>query len=105
VARNGLARGRNLVAETWDAYPLAVSLGLLAAGVTAGMMLPAPAGMKRAAQGLAGSVTARGEELLDTARGLVSGSARAVSREAQRQGLTPVEIFRKVKRVASAAAT
>jgi hypothetical protein len=104
AAHKGLARGRAAAAQTWDAHPLAVGLGLLTAGVAAGMLLPAPksAAVTRAARSLSKRVTTTGEQMLDSARDLVRSSARAVSREAQRQGLTPAAIGRKVKRVAGA---
>ncbi len=105
VARKGFEKGRDVVATTWDEHPLTVGIALLAAGVAAGMMLPAPKGaaITRAAKGLTQRVTSTGEELLHSARELVSSSARAVSSEAKRQGLTPAQISRKVKRVADAA--
>ncbi|MDQ3441658.1 MAG: hypothetical protein M3478_15045 [Planctomycetota bacterium] len=104
-AKKGYQRSREAVATTWDEHPLTVGLALLAAGVAAGMMLPAPksGAISRAAKGLTQRVTSTGEELLESARELVSSSARAVSREAKRQGLTPDQISRKVKRVAGAA--
>jgi hypothetical protein len=106
VARKGYRRSREAVATTWDEHPLTVGLALLAAGVAAGMMLPAPksGAISRAAKGLKQRVTSTGEELIEGARELVSSSARAISREAKRQGLTPGQLGRKVKRVAGAAA-
>ncbi len=105
AAKKGFEKGRDVVATTWDEHPLTVGIALLAAGVAAGMMLPAPKGaaISRAAKGLTQRVASTGEELLDSARELVNSSARAVSREAKRQGLTPAQISRKVKRVANAA--
>ncbi len=38
----GYRRGQKAVAESWDNHPLVVGATLLAAGVTAGMFLPAP---------------------------------------------------------------
>jgi hypothetical protein len=106
AAQNGYQRSREAVATTWDEHPLTVGLALLAAGVAAGMMLPAPksGAISRAARGMTQRVTSTGEELLESAREIVTSSARAVSREAKRQGLTPDQISRKVKRVANAAA-
>lgn len=105
AAKKGYRKGRNTVATTWDEHPLAVGLGLLAAGVAAGMLLPAPKGetITRAARKLSDRVTSTGEELLGSARNLVTSSARAASREAKRQGLMPNQLGRKVKRVANAA--
>lgn len=105
VAKKGFVTSRDAVATTWDEHPLAAGLALLAAGVAAGMMLPAPksGAITRAAKGLTQRVAATGEELLDSARELVSSSARSASREAKRQGLTPGQLGRKVKRVADAA--
>ena len=106
AAKKGYQRSREAVATTWDEHPLTVGIALLAAGVAAGMMLPAPksGAISRAARGLTQRVASTGEELLESARELVTSSARAVSREAKRQGLTPDQISRKVKRVANAAA-
>ena len=106
VAKKGYHRSREAVATTWDEHPLTVGLTLLAAGVAAGMMLPAPksGAITRAAKGLTQRVATTGEELLESARELVSSSARNASREAKRQGLTPDQLSRKVKRVANAAA-
>jgi hypothetical protein len=106
AASTGFKRTREAVATAWDEHPLTVGLALLATGVAAGMMMPAPknAAIARAAKGLTQRVTSTGEELLESARELVSSSARAASREARRQGLTPDEIGRKVKRVAGAVA-
>jgi hypothetical protein len=105
VAKKGYQRGREAVATTWDEHPLTAGIALLAAGVAAGMMLPAPTSgaISRAAKGLTQRVTATSEELLESARELVSSSARNASREAKRQGLTPDQLSRKVKRVANAA--
>ncbi|HEV2292680.1 MAG TPA: hypothetical protein VGR35_02425 [Tepidisphaeraceae bacterium] len=106
AAKEGFQRSRDAVSDTWDTHPLAVGLGLLVAGVAAGMMLPAPRSdaITRAAKGLTRRVTLSGEELLESARRLVTTSARSASREARRQGLTPDQLGRKVKRVANAAA-
>ena len=105
VAKKGYQRSREAVATTWDEHPLTVGLALLAAGVAAGMMLPAPksGAISRAAKGLTQRVATTGEELLESAREFVSSSARNASREAKRQGLTPDQLGRKVKRVANAA--
>ena len=105
AAKKGFERSRDAVATTWDEHPLTVGLTLLAAGVAAGMMLPAPksGAITRAAKGLTQRVTATGEELLNNARELVTSSAQAASREARRQGLAPDQLGRKVKRVAKAA--
>ena len=105
AAKKGYERSREAVATSWDEHPLTVGLVLLAAGVAAGMMLPTPksGAITRAAKGLTQRVTSTGEGLLESARELVSSSARAASREAKRQGLTADQITRKVKRVASAA--
>lgn len=104
AARKGMRRGREAIATTWDEHPLTVGLTLLAAGVAAGMLLPTPKGavIAQAAKDLTRSVTSTGEDLLDKGREIVNSSARAVSREAKRQGLTPTEIGRKVRRVATA---
>lgn len=42
-----------------------------------------------------------GEELLEKGRELVGASTEAMTREARRQGLTPNDLGRKVKRVAT----
>lgn len=104
AAKKGFEKTRDAAATTWDEHPLTVGIALLAAGVAAGMMLPAPKGaaIRRAAKKLTRRVTSTGEDLLENARELLHSSARSVSREAKRQELTPAAISRKAKRVAAA---
>jgi hypothetical protein len=101
--QNGFEYTREAMSQLWENYPLAVCAGLVGAGVAAGMMLPST---RREAQMMgrtAGQVTKqikrKGGELLEHGRELAANAAHAITQEGERQGLSPDELGRKVKRV------
>lgn len=108
VAAEGYERGREFAAESWQNHPLAMGAAALVLGATAGMLLPSlPAEVAalgetsaRAASQLregAERLWTEGKELVTKT---VAEAANATAREADRVGLTPDKLGRKVKRLA-----
>ena len=106
--QHGYEYSRDAMADLWENHPLAVGMGLLALGVAAGMLLPAT-GLERRlmgerSQGLRDRAKTAGRELVsqgkELAEKVVSTGASAAAAEAERVGLTPERLTRKVKRVA-----
>lgn len=93
----------------WESYPLAVSAGILGVGVAAGMLLPSTRSEKRLFGGTSGKLTGRlrsaGQELLEQGKEIaskvMSETTETLQEEAEREGLTPDRLSRKVKRIAS----
>lgn len=104
----GYEYGRDALADLWQSHPLACGIGILAIGVTAGMLLP-PTQIERGAMGerskrLLERAGKAGRGLLDqgkelTNRVLHQGTS-TLSSEAEREGLTPDRLAKKVKRIA-----
>jgi hypothetical protein len=107
TASGGIESTRDFASDLWREHPLPVSAAVLAAGVTAGMLLPASAPEQRIVGETAAKVTRTirrgGERLLREGKQLAGESAGAALREARRQGLAPSELGRRVKRVVSKA--
>jgi hypothetical protein len=105
TARRNVESVGETVASVWESHPLVICAAILAAGAAAGMLLPSTQReertMGRASEALAQRVRNRGSKLLTQGRRLASEAIDTASREARRQGLTPRELGRKVKRVAS----
>jgi hypothetical protein len=108
-AMRSAAYGRDVAGDLWDDHPLAASSALFALAVTAGMLLPATSveeylAGERSAQLLEVARTRGGKLLKRSQRiagNLVREGAAAAAEEAERVGLTPERIARKVKRIAS----
>jgi len=105
---SGAEASYNAVANLWDEHPLAVGLGIIAAAVAAGLLLPSTrieeqtvgrsAGkVVQRVESTAGSLVQRGKRV---ARRALQEGSDAMSEEADRVGLTPEKLVRKVSRVA-----
>jgi hypothetical protein len=107
--RRTAARGVNgtsdVVSTMWRDHPLAVAATVLAAGATAGMLVPATEREQRVMGDAVGkakkTVRRGGKRLLREGKQFVRESASVAVKEARRQGLDPSEIGRRVKRVVS----
>ena len=107
--QSGYEYTRETAADVWDNHPLSVGVGLFALGVAAGMLLPGTLPEHRAFGETAGNlvekVTTGAKDLLDQGRKIAGKvaerSATAVANEADRVGLTPKKIARKVTKIAS----
>ena len=107
TARRGAESASDAISSAWEVHPLAVCAAVLAAGVTAGMLLPSTRReervMGRASVAVARRVRSRGANLVEKGKRLASEAIDTAGREARRQGLTTRELGQKVKRVASRA--
>jgi len=107
-AEHGYEIGKQKVGEFWEQHPLIVGAGILAVGVAVGMLLPSTKAEKELAGGPAEKLTKRlrsaGRELLDQEKEIagkvVSETGDAVREVADREGLTPDKLAKKVKRIA-----
>jgi hypothetical protein len=104
-AREGLHYSKEKIGSLWHDHPLAVGLGILAAGVAAGMMLPSSNAEKRLVGGkFADRVKSTGRELLDQGKEMAGNifkeTGEALGEEMEREGLTPDKLGKKVKRIA-----
>ena len=107
-AGHGYEIGKQKAGEFWEQHPLIVGAGILAVGVAVGMLLPSTKAEKDLAGGPAGKLTKRlrsaGQELLEQGKEIagkvVSETGDAVREVADREGLTPDKLARKVKRIA-----
>jgi hypothetical protein len=106
-ARRAVSSTADAVSETWDSHALAVCAVALAAGITAGMLLPATLrenrAIGRASDALAKQARRAGAQALKRGKRAASEAVEVAGREARRQGLTPTELGARVKRVASRA--
>lgn len=105
----GYEYGKDKIGSLWEDHPLAVSAGLLALGVAAGMLIPATRAEKKILGRTSGKLTDKlrtaGRELFEQGSELagrvVSEAGNAIREEAEREGLSPDKLARKVKRVAN----
>ena len=112
AARRGVQRtaatASNTAGDVWEDHTLAATVGLFAVAVAAGMLLPATAiertvaGERSArlletARSRGGKLVKRGKRIAST---VVREGAAAAADEADRVGLTPERIAKKVKRIA-----
>jgi len=108
-AQRGFQRGRETAAEAIDAYPLLVAASALAAGAVIGGMLPRTRTEDRLVGRLSdrfvGPLKRSARELIDSGKQLtaraISEAANTTAKEAEREGLSPDRLGRKVKRIAS----
>jgi len=109
AAHGGFQRGKEFSARSWQDHPLFICVAALAAGVAAGMLLPgSPAEdrtMGKASDRITGRLRNAAQDLLGQGREVVgrvvSEATDTVTREAEREGLTPDRLGKKVKRVVS----
>jgi len=105
---SGAEASYNAVANLWDEHPLAVGLGIVAAAVAAGLLLPSTRLEQQTVGRSAGKVVQRVESTAETlvqrgkrvARRALQEGSDAMTEEADRVGLTPEKLVRKVSRVA-----
>jgi len=104
----GYQLGKEKLGTLWHEHPLVIGAGILALGFAAGMILPATVAEKNLLGGRLGKVTRRirkaSRELLsqgkDMSEKVWTETGNAVSEMADREGLTPDKLTRKVKRIA-----
>jgi ElaB/YqjD/DUF883 family membrane-anchored ribosome-binding protein len=106
-ARSAFEQGREIGSEFWEDHPLMIGAIALAAGIALGMLLPSTdtenqwigklsdktAGRAKKAMG---EVFEQGKEMFGRA---VTESMDTLAREAEREGLTPARLQRKIKRL------
>ena len=105
---HGYQAGKEKLGNVWQ-NPVAVGAGILAAGMAAGMLLPSTTQEKRLFGGSSGKLSGRlrsaGQELLEQGKEIaskvVSEAGDTLREEAEREGLTPDRLSRKVRRIAS----
>ena len=108
-AQSALEQGREIGTEFWEDHPLMIGAIALAAGVALGMLLPSTELEDRLMGSAADKVNNRLKQatggVADRARraftAVVNEASSAVSREADREGLTPDRLGRKVSRLVS----
>jgi hypothetical protein len=108
TAGEGYRAGKETLGGVWENHPVAVGAGILAMGLAAGMLLPSTKSEKRLFGGSSGKLTGRfksaGQELLEQGKEIaskvVSEAGETLREEAEREGLTPDRLSRKVKRIA-----
>jgi hypothetical protein len=103
-ATNGFRQGKQIAASGWEQYPLAICAAALGLGVLTGMLLPTTAvedsAMGKASDDLAGAIKSAGGTIAKLASKAYEEAANAAISEAERAGLTPDHLGRKVKRLA-----
>jgi len=105
----GYQAGKETLGNVWENHPLAVGAGILALGVAAGMLIPSTKQEKRLFGGSSNKLSDRlrsaGRELLDQGKEIaskvVSEAGETLREEAEREGLTPERLSRKVRRIAA----
>jgi len=109
VAHEGYGRARDMLAPQWESHPLMICAAALAVGAAAGMLLPST----DLEDSLMGGAADKVNERIKQATGGVAGQSKraftaamkeatsAVAREAEREGLTPDRLGRKVSRLVS----
>ena len=106
-AKSGFARGRERAQESWSNHPLMLPGLALVAGAAAGYMLPATRQEDRllgkASDKLTGRIRKGGGAFFREGRSVagkvVHEAVEATQREADREGLTPDKLGKKVRRV------
>jgi hypothetical protein len=109
AAQEGYERGKEMIAPQWDAHPLMICAAALAVGAAAGMLLPST----ELEDSLMGSAADKVNDRIKQATGGIVGQGKrafttavkeatdSVAREAEREGLTPERLSRKVSRIVS----
>ncbi|HXE51964.1 MAG TPA: hypothetical protein VN541_03070 [Tepidisphaeraceae bacterium] len=104
----GYEYGKDKLGTIWEDHPLAVSASLLALGVAAGMLIPTSRAEKKILGRTSGKLTDKirttSRELIEQGSELagrvISETGTAIRDEAEREGLSPDKLARKVKRIA-----
>jgi ElaB/YqjD/DUF883 family membrane-anchored ribosome-binding protein len=106
-AQSGFGRGREAAGQSWATHPLMLCGMALAVGAGVGMLLPSTRQedrlMGKSADKVTGRIRKGGQEFFRQGRQIagkvVSTAVSATSKEAEREGLTPDRIGKKVKRL------
>jgi hypothetical protein len=109
AAQDSYKRGREAARETWENNALALAAGALVAGATLGLLLPSTKQehrlMGKWSDRFAGPAKDIGQNLLGQGKRIagkvISEGYSATQEEAEKVGLTPNRIGKKVKRIAS----
>ena len=107
-AQRGYELGKEKLGDFWEEHPLMVGAAILGMGVAAGMLVPATRAERkifgRSSSNWTNKLRSAGRELLDQGKqmaGKVASEAGAALREeAEKEGLSPDKLARKVKRIA-----
>lgn len=106
-ARQGYQVGKQKASNLLRDHPMATGVGLLALGTAAGLLFPSTNAEKKlldSSGGIAKKAKRAGQELWqqgkDMASRVMTEGMQAVADEAEREGLTPERLARKVKRIA-----
>lgn len=103
-ARQGFDRGREIASAGWQKYPLLVCGLAIGLGAVAGMVLPSSSledhTLGPAAGKIAKKLKSAGKMVKELASKAYEEAASTVSQEAERVGITPHRLGRKVKHVA-----
>lgn len=106
-AKQVYSRTREQVVTTTREHPLEVGLGVLAAGVLAGLLLPTPQKVNRIAGPTVDRLRERtrsaGNELLEKGQRVAQAAASAAKTEAEKQGLTIEGMKEKAEAIAQEA--
>lgn len=108
TVEEGYEYGKDKLGTIWEDHPLAVSASLLALGVAAGMLIPTSRAEKKIFGRTSGKLTDKirttSRELIEQGSELagrvISETGTALREEAEREGLSPDKLARKVKRIA-----
>jgi hypothetical protein len=104
AAKQGYEHGRQLAADGWQQYPLVICAAALGLGAVAGMLLPSSSledqTFGTASDKLAGQLKSAGSSLKDLVGKAYDEAASTAAQEAERIGITPDRLTRKVKRLA-----
>jgi len=106
-AQSAFRKGRDSGAEFTDDHPLLIAAAALTAGIALGLLLPETETENRLlgkwSDKTAGRAKKTGKELLSQSKEMIGRAVRkgtdAIAREAEREGLTPTRLGRKIKRV------
>jgi len=106
-AQRAFQQGRDSGAEFSEDHPLLIAAAALTAGITLGMLLPETETENRLlgkwSDKTAGRAKKAGKEIVSQGKQMVtravSQGTDAIAREADREGLTPTRLSRKIKRV------
>jgi hypothetical protein len=104
AAGRGFDRGRDVGAGGWQSNPLVICAASLAAGAALGFLLPSTKQedglMGKASDRVAGRLKKVSSQVADQGRKALGNAADATAKEAAREGLTPSQLGKKVKRIA-----
>ena len=105
AAGRGYDRGRDIGGGGWQSNPLVICAASLAAGAALGFLLPSTKQedrlMGKPSDRIAGRLKNVSSKVVDQGRKAFSDAADATAKEAEREGLTPSQLGKKVKKIAA----